>query len=300
MKRWIPQMRALLFGDRQADRVVPPSGFTAQLTVFAAGAMAFLAVFVLALALSAGRQAQSWGQELAGTATIRIMAPMGEAEAQTDAALRVLETTAGVRAARALAAEEQRALLAPWFGADLPMDNLPIPRLVALDVDPGMFDAAGLRLRLAAEVPGATLDDHGRWRAPLASAAERLRWLAWGAAILIAAAVAAVVTLAAQAALSANAQVIAVLRLIGATDTYIAGAFVRRFTLRVATGALAGTVLGLLVMFLIPSGADTGLLTGLRFSGTGWFVPLLVPILSAGVAMGATALATQRTLKELS
>ena len=36
-------LRAIFKGDRQADRVVPPSGFTAQLTLFAAGAMAFLA-----------------------------------------------------------------------------------------------------------------------------------------------------------------------------------------------------------------------------------------------------------------
>ena len=32
-----------------ADRVVPPTGFTAQLTLFSAAAMAFLAVFALAL-----------------------------------------------------------------------------------------------------------------------------------------------------------------------------------------------------------------------------------------------------------
>jgi cell division transport system permease protein len=33
-------MLAVLAGDRQADRVVPPTGFTARLTIFTAGAMA--------------------------------------------------------------------------------------------------------------------------------------------------------------------------------------------------------------------------------------------------------------------
>ena len=42
------RVKTLIIGDAQADRVVPPSGFTAQLTLFAAGAMAFLAVFALA------------------------------------------------------------------------------------------------------------------------------------------------------------------------------------------------------------------------------------------------------------
>lgn len=295
------RIRALLFGDRQADRVVPASGYTAHLTLFAAGAMAFLAVFALALALAAGRLADRWGAELADTATIRILAPPGEGNAQAAAALRVLETTAGVADARLLTDDEQRALLAPWFGADLSLERLPVPRLIALDLAPRGFDAAALRLRLTAEVPAATLDDHGRWRAPLAEAATRLRVLAWGAGLLIMAAIAAIVTLAANAALAANARVIAVLRLVGATDRYIAGAFVRRFAMRALLGAVAGTVLGVLALFLMPdmSGAG-GLLTGLGFEGAGWLVPLLLPLLAAAVAVIATGLAARRALWNLS
>ena len=54
-----------------ADRVVPPSGFTAQLTLFAAAAMAFLAVFALALCMASGRLADRWAGELARSATLR-------------------------------------------------------------------------------------------------------------------------------------------------------------------------------------------------------------------------------------
>ena len=55
-------IRSLLLGDAQADRVVPPTGFTAQLTVFASAAMAFLAVFALALSLASGRLADRWNR----------------------------------------------------------------------------------------------------------------------------------------------------------------------------------------------------------------------------------------------
>ncbi|NIR61201.1 MAG: cell division protein FtsX, partial [Gammaproteobacteria bacterium] len=92
-----------------------------------------------------------------------------------------------------------------------------------------------------AEVPGAVLDDHTRWRRPLVSAASRLRLLGIVSLLLIGAAMAAMITLAAQAALAANTQVIAVLRLVGARDSYITRAFVRRFTLR----ALGGSALGM-------------------------------------------------------
>lgn len=294
------QMRALLQGDRQADRVVPPTGFTAQLTLFAAGAMAFLAVFALALSLAAGRLADRWGAELAQTATLRIVAPADQRAEQTAAALSVLSTTAGVVAARALTDVEQAALLAPWFGAELPLDTLPVPRLIEMEVDDA-FDPRGLSLRLAAEVPGAVLDDHGRWRAPLLSAASRLRLLGWVVALLIVAAVAAMVTLAAKAALAANAQVIAVLRLVGATDSYIANAFVRRFTLRALSGAAVGVAFGLLAVWLMPTGSvdAPGLLTGIGFQGAGWLVPLLIPLIAGLVALLATQLAARSALEGL-
>lgn len=300
MKGTLAAARAVFVRDGQADRVVPPSGFTAQLTLFAATAMAFLAVFALALSLAAGRLADRWGDELARTATIRIVAPLDQRAAQTEAALNVLATTRGVASARALTDAEQSALLAPWFGADLALDALPVPRLIEVIEDGAGLDAAGLRLRLSAEVPGAVLDDHGRWRAPLIKAASRLRWLGWAAILLITAAVGAMITLAAQAALAANAQVIAVLRLVGATDDYIAQAFIRRFTLRTLLGAAGGTVLAMLVLFLIPSGAaDGGLLTGLRFEGAGWMIPVAVPVLAGIVAFLATGDAARRRLREL-
>ncbi|CAN0605950.1 unnamed protein product, partial [Ectocarpus sp. 12 AP-2014] len=162
-------------------------------------------------------------------------------------------------------------------------------------------DAAGLRLRLAAEVPGAVLDDHSRWRAPLIQAATRLRILGWASILLIAAAVAAMITLAANAALAANAQVIRVLRLVGATDGYIGQAFIRRFTLRALLGAAVGTALGLIAVLLLPDASDAGdFLTGLGFQGWHWLWPLLIPLLAGAVAFAATGAAALRTLRELS
>ncbi|MBY6003453.1 cell division protein FtsX [Salipiger bermudensis] len=301
MKVSLDTLRALGRGDKAGDRVVPPTGFTARLTVFVAAAMAFLAVFALALSLAAGRLATSWGEELARASTVRISAPSGQVATQTEAALRLLQQTPGVASARALSEAEQQALLEPWFGPDLPVTELPVPQLIEVTETPEGYDAAGLRLRLQAEVPGAVLDDHARWRKPLVAAAARLKLLGWLSGLLIAAAVGAMVTLAANAALAANAQVIAVLRLVGATDAYIARAFVRRFTLRALSGAAVGTVLGVAAVALLPSGGETaGFLTGLSFRGWHWALPVLVPVLSAAVAFASTAVAARRVLGGLS
>ena len=283
-----------------ADRVVPPTGFTASLTLFSAGAMAFLAVFAMALSLATSRLADRWGAELARISTVRISAPEEQMAAQTGAVLAILQTTPGVLSARALTDDEQKALLEPWFGPDLPLASLPVPQLIEVIEEGAGFDPQGLRLRLQAEAPGAVLDDHTRWRRPLVDAANRLRTLGIMSLLLIAATTGAMITLAAQASLSANAQVVSVLRLVGARDRYIANAFVRRFTLRSLAGALGGTALGMISIALLPKASTAGgFLTGLGFQGVHWFWPLIVPPLAALVALLATRAAALRVLKGL-
>ena len=301
MKHYVQMAVDFAVGDVQADRVVPPTGFTARLTILASAAMAFLAVFALALSLAAGRLADRWGDALADSATIRISAPADQMDRQVAAVLEVLRTTPGIVSSRLIDQDEQSALLEPWFGPDLPLDVLPLPRLVEVVTDGDTFDAGGLRNRLAGEAPGAVLDDHATWRRPLVRAATRLRLLGAVTILIIGAAMAMMITLATSVALAANAQVIEVLRLVGATDTYIARAFVRRFTLRALSGAAVGTVLGVLAILLLPGsggGTDGGnFLTGLGFSGAQWLLPFTIPPLAAIVAFLATRATARTTLR---
>jgi cell division transport system permease protein len=284
----------------RALQVVPPSGPTAWLSSFTAAAMTFLCVFALALSLASGRLATRWSEALARTATIRLSAPTEQVQLQTDAILAVLRTTPGVASVRALDDNETRALLEPWFGPDLPVEALPIPRLFEVVEGVPPYDSEGLRQRLAAEAPGAVLDDHTRWRRPLAEAAERLRLLGVLSIALIGATMAAMISLAARAALATNAEVIRVLRLVGAKDSYIARAFVRRFTLRALAGSAIGALAGMAGVAALPAtDAAGGFLTGLGFTGTGWLWPLALPPLAAIVAFAATRRAAFQKLKEL-
>ncbi|GGF55689.1 cell division protein FtsX [Paracoccus acridae] len=289
--------QGLMRDGGSGDRIVPPTGFTAHLTLFSAGAMAFLAVFALALALATGRLADRWASELAGSVTVRVSAPSGEQDAATRAAMQVLSTTPGAGQPRLLPADEVAGLLAPWFGPDMPVDALPVPSLIDLPIAGEDFDAEGLRLRLEAEAPAATLDDHTEWRRPLVTAANRLRMLGIVSLLLIAAASASMITLAAKAALAANGQVIRVLRLIGARDITIATAFVRRFTKRAAVGATVGTLCGMAGIAMLPGmNAAGGFLTGLGFQGWGWLLPLLIPVVAAAVGFFATRWAALKML----
>ena len=287
----------LIIGDPQADRVVPPKGITARLTVFVAGAMGFLAVIVLALSLTAGRVADRWADELAQAATLRL--PADATSEQQQMALRIVQTTPGVATARALTDAEQEALLTPWLGPDLSLDLLPIPQLIEVVAGEEGYDTEGLRARLSAELPDATLDDHTRWQDPVIAAASRLRLMGWVIVLLIGGSTAAMIALAAQASLAGNTQVIRVLRLVGARDVYIARAFVRRFTLRAGFGAVIGTILGVLAIQLLPGGDMTGgFLSDIGFRGAGWLWPLVIPPLAAIVAFAATRTAALARLGE--
>lgn len=289
---------AFLIGDSSADRIVPKIGLTAWLVVFTSMAMAFLAVFALALMLTTERISQSWADELTKSATVRVNAPKGQIATKTAAAVRVLQTTPGILATRVLSDDDQRALLEPWIGADVPFDRLPIPRLIEISVDQEVFDPENLALRLEGEVPGARLDDHARWRAPLIDAAKRVRLMGIGAVALIGGVMAAMITLAARAALSSNAQVIEVLRLIGARDVYVARAFVRRLTLRAIGGALLGSILGVICVALLPpADQGTGLLAGFGFQGAEWLWPGLLPFATGVVAFWSTRTAALSALK---
>lgn len=284
----------------RALEVVPPSGPTAWLTIFTAGAMTFLCVFALALSLASGRLATRWSEALAKTATIRLSAPEGQVQIQTDAILATLAVTPGIKSYRQIDDAETKKLLEPWFGPDLPVEALPIPRLIeVVEADPP-YDAEGLKQRLKAEAPGAVLDDHTRWRRPLAEAASRIRILGILSIALIGATMAAMITLAARAALATNAEVIRVLRLVGAKDSYIARAFVRRFTLRTLAGAAVGAAAGLVGVAALPAAdAAGGFLTGLGFSGLAWLWPLALPPLAGIVAFLATRRAAFQKLREL-
>jgi cell division transport system permease protein len=280
---------------------VPRTGQSARLTVFTSAAMAFLAVFALALSLASGRLADRWSSALAQSSTIRLSAPPGEIEAQTWAVLRCWNKRPASKAPAPSPTRNNARCWSHGSARICPSEDLPVPRLIEIVETPDGYDATGLRQRLAAEAPGAVLDDHTRWREPLAEAAGRLRLLGWVSLILIAGAMGALITLAAQAALSANAPVIRVLRLVGARDAYIARAFVRRFTVRAlerrggrdrARDGRRRPAAGLGAKRVLPDRARVS-------AGPRWLLPVPDPAFGGVVAFAATRIAAYRTLRGL-
>jgi cell division transport system permease protein len=208
--------------------------------------------------------------EHALAAALTVEVPAEASDARLETVLALLRQTPGIVSVHLLEPAETARLLEPWLGS-VRLDELPVPRLIDLRIDPnGKTDLAELRQKLASVVPDSRLDDHRRWPQGMETAVRRIEGiLAAGiaTALLLIGASAAV---AARTALVLDRSVVDLLHLLGGADADIAGGLATRW-LRLG---LSGGVIG----------AVAALFTILALSGTGAIVELPAPIAVNGAA----------------
>lgn len=250
--------RRLPLGRDDAVRFLP---WVVALTVYVA-ASAGIALVMVDDALRAAEDS------VATRLTVQVPADASDARLQT--VLAVLRQTSGVRAVSVLAPAEIGRLLEPWLGAPVPIDELPVPRLIDVSIDRGeTLDLAKLRQQVTAVVADTRVDDHRPWLDRQRAVARPLRGLlaaAIGAALL---AVVLLAVYAARTALAVRHSTIELLHLFGARDSDIARPFLIR-SLRL--GLLGGAI-----------GAAAVLPTIVALDGAGDFIRLPAAIGAIGV-----------------
>ena len=295
--RFLFMLWKAFFNNPDHLQVVPNTGFTKWLTTFTAGAMSFLAVVGLAFSLICSDLSNEWGESLKNS-SLRLSAPTDLLEKQTKVALAILEQTSGVKSARLVGISAKKKLLEPWLGVDFPLEAIAMPALIEIHETEAGVDYEGLRLRLSAELPSAILDNHAEWRRPIEVVSKLVSQLGMFTVILIMLSSIAMVTMASNAALSANVKVLRVLRLVGAFDTFIVTSFVRIFTLRIFLGSLTGTVCAGIVLFLIPTFSENlGILDVVSLEIKDTIYIACVPFLFAIISIFATRNAVKFSLK---
>ena len=268
--------------------------------LFVVAVLVFLACLTALGALAADRAARGWAGQLQGAATV-VVRPRGIESVDT-AAARAAEALAGVKGvteARALEKEQAEALLEPWLGREVLMEDLPVPRLVTVDLDDAAPpDAKALEGALQAAGVDATLDDHRLWISDIERSAGVARWAAIGVFLLIAAAAAAVIAFATRAGLAAHHETIQVLHLYGARHSFISRLFQLRFARTAALaglfGATAAAIIGAVVR-LAGGGAGLTPVLPVAWTDLAWLAP--APLLAAGVAGLAAWRTAERLLK---
>jgi cell division transport system permease protein len=270
--------------------------------IFVVAVLCFLACLTAIAALGANRAAKGWQSELVGSATVLVRPKPGETP--DAAAARAAEAVAGVKGvvqATALEREKANALLKPWLGDEDLLNDLPVPRLIAVELDKkAPAGAEALRQALAAAGVDATVDDHTLWLRDIVRAAQGVRAAAFGIFALLFAAAGAVIVFATRSALEARREVIEILHLSGAEDSFIAGLFMRRFGRMAAiAGAIGAVVAAVATAILRLTGGGHGLTPVLPVAWSDLLFLAPAPLVAALIAAAAARWVSLRLVTRL-
>ncbi|THD82627.1 MAG: ABC transporter permease [Phenylobacterium sp.] len=281
--------------------LLPEGGGTAAL-LFVVATLCFLACLTAIGVVASDRAARGWIGQLGGEATVIVRPKRGETpDAAAARAAEALAGVAGVSEARALEPQKAYDLIRPWLGDVSDLEDLPVPRMVTVALDPkAPADAARLSQALKSQDVDASVDDHSLWIKDIRRAANLARALGAGVFLLIAGAAGAAVAFATQAGLAARRDVVEVLHLSGAEDSYVAGLFQRRFARMAALGGVAGAAIaaGIAATLRLAGGAQ-GLTPALPIAWSDLLVVIACPLIAALVAAVAARLTATALLRDM-
>ncbi len=243
-------------GREQANAPIVQAGsVTGKSLTLVIAIMCFLACLTAGAVYLINQSASAWLRNIATEVTVQVE-PSKTTEA-TDRMVKdvkaFIEFQQGIVSARILSFSDTAALLEPWLGKNSELSGLPMPRMIAIELDrnapPGF---AALRSALNKRFPKATLDDHRRWQHQIRTVTRSFALGGLAILLLVGAATTAIIVSATRSAMASNREIIEVLHFVGATDGFIAREFEKHFlTLGIRAGVVgAGSAMA--VFFLMP------------------------------------------------
>ncbi|BDV34324.1 MULTISPECIES: ABC transporter permease [Methylocystis] len=222
--------------------LVPTDSVAGRSLVIVIAIMTFLAALAAGAALLVSQASVEWRAEASSEASVQVRPTPGrDIDADLATAAELLRKTPGVREAQVYTKAESESLLSPWLGEGLDLSELPTPRMIVVKLDPKQRpDLLVLRAELTEAVPNAVLDDHRLFLERLGDMARAAVAVSTMIFVLILGAMGIAVASATRAAVATNREIVEVLHIVGAADTFIAREFQRRFLALGFRGALIG------------------------------------------------------------
>ena len=213
------------------------------------------------------------------------------------AALALLRATPGISGAEPLGRGDVAKLIAPYLGNALSPEDLELPRLIDVRLDPkSPPDLAVLQAKLISVAPGAVIDDHRLWLGRLFLFARSVEITALVILALIGIVAVLTVMFVTRTGLLVHREAIELLHLMGARDGYIAHQFEREALRLGLVGGAAGLLLSGLALLALGHAASASaflgdavnLIPALHLKGWNWLALAGLP-LAAGLVAGLTA-----------
>ncbi|HEX5957643.1 MAG TPA: ABC transporter permease [Hyphomicrobiaceae bacterium] len=237
--------------------IVPAGSVTGRSLTLVITIMCFLASLTAGSVNMMYQSASSWLRDIAGEVTVQVEARQGiDVDQQVGDVASFLSRQPGVARVRPISVRETSRLLEPWLGQSDALSTLPVPRLIAVEIDrinPPNFD--NLRGALGARFPastGVTIDDHRRWQRQVRTITRSFALGGIAILLLVAAATTAIIVSATKSAMASNRDIVEVLHFVGATDKFIAREFERHFMRLGVRAGIVGAVWAVLVFLSMP------------------------------------------------
>jgi cell division transport system permease protein len=235
--------------------IVPAGSVTGRSLTLVITIMCFLASLTAGAVYMMNQSASQWMRDIASEVTVQIEAKERvNVDKQVADIAAFLKRQPGVTAANPLSVRETAQLLEPWLGQSEGLTALPVPRLIAVELDrtnPPDFDV--LRRALSNNFPGASLDDHRRWQRQVRTITRSFALGGFAILFLVAAATTAIIVSATKSAMASNRDIVEVLHFVGATDRFIAHEFERHFLRLGVRAGIVGAVWAILVFIAMPA-----------------------------------------------
>jgi cell division transport system permease protein len=235
----------------------------------------------------------NWDIMLSSSLTLQI--PADASQPRVETVLGALRQTRGIVAVHPLDGAETAHLLEPWLGTAVPIDSLPLPRLIDLRIDPRVvIDYAALKAQLDTILPNTQLDNNRAWLGDVRNFALRAEGVITAVVFVVTALIIAIIVFTARVGLAIHHSVIELLHLLGAQDNYIARQFqIHALSLGLRGGVVGGIAAAATVLVLVPAGHALQLPVPVAISGIlDWRLWLLLIV--AALAAGAVAMMTAR------
>ena len=227
---------------KQNMPLVPANTIAGRALVTVIAIMTFLASLAAGAGILVSDASQGWTDSIAREMTIQVKPVTNRnTEADVTAASDIAKATKGIANVHVISRAESERLLEPWLGTGLDLGELPVPRLIVLELAPGArVDLDQLRGALKGKVPNAVVDDHRLWLERLATMARTLVFVVSIVFLLVLVAMALAITFATHGAMAGNREIVDVLHFVGAADRFIAREFQRHFLRLGLRGGIIG------------------------------------------------------------
>jgi cell division transport system permease protein len=235
--------------------IVPAGSVTGRSLTLVITIMCFLACLTAGAVYMIRQSANAWLKDIASEVTVQVQAKEGaDNEKAVQDVAAYLGKQAGISKVTVLSAQQSGALLEPWLGPIEDLNALPLPRLIALELDrAGTPNVDAVRSGLETQFPGATLDDHRRWQAQITTITHSFSLGGLAILALVAMATTAIIVSATKSSMASNREIVEVLHFVGATDRFIAREFEKHFLRLGVRAGLVGAGLALAVFLLMPT-----------------------------------------------